>query len=306
VTQYIVRRLLASAVVVWGVVTLTFFLVRVLPGDPAALSLGVSADAETLARLRHAMGLDRPLTVQYAIFLRDAARGDFGQSVYMAQPSTRLFLTKLPATIELAVAAMIVSVLVAFPLGIYAALRANSLRDNLVSVFTLTAQCMPNFWVGIMLILIFSQGLRLLPTFGRGTWQQLVLPVIAVALPLMALTARLVRTGMLDNLQEDYVRTARAKGIGQAGVVTRHIIKNMLIPVVTVLGLQFGSLLAGTVIVEIVFSWPGVGQLTVDGIMRRDYPVVAAAVFFISLMFVLVNLAVDVAYAYLDPRIRYR
>jgi peptide/nickel transport system permease protein len=306
VTQYIVRRLLASAVVVWGVVTLTFFLVRVLPGDPAALSLGVSVDAETLAKLRHAMGLDRPLIVQYAIFLRDAARGDFGQSVYMAQPSARLFLTKLPATIELAMAAMILSVLVAFPLGIYAALRANTLRDNLVSVFTLTAQSMPNFWVGIMLILIFSQGLRLLPTFGRGTWQQMVLPVIAVALPLMALTARLVRTGMLDNLQEDYVRTARAKGIAQAGVVTRHIIKNILIPVVTVLGLQFGSLLAGAVIVEIVFSWPGVGQLTVDGIMRRDYPVVAASVFFISLMFVLVNLAVDIAYAYLDPRIRYR
>ena len=305
-THYIARRLLASAVVVWGVVTLTFFLVRVLPGDPAALSLGVSADAETLAKLRHAMGLDRPLIVQYVIFLRDAAYGDFGQSVYMAQPSAKLFLTKLPATIELALAAMLLSVLVAFPLGIYAALRANSLRDNLISVCTLTAQSMPNFWVGIMLILVFSQTLRLLPTFGRGTWQQMVLPVVAVALPMMALTARLVRTGMLDNLQEDYVRTARAKGLAQAAVVARHIVKNMLIPVVTVLGLQFGSLLAGAVIVEIVFSWPGVGQLTVDGIMRRDYPVVAASVFFISLMFVLVNLAVDVAYAYLDPRIRYR
>jgi len=306
VTQYIARRLLASAVVVWGFVTLTFFLVRVLPGDPAALSLGVSADAETVANLRHAMGLDRPLIVQYVVFLRDAVRGDFGESVYMSQPSTKLFLIKLPATIELAVAAMILSVLVAFPLGIYSALRANTLRDNLVSVFTLTAQSMPNFWVGIMLILVFSQTLRLLPTFGRGTWQQMVLPVIALALPMMALTARLVRTGMLDNLQEDYVRTARAKGLRQAVVVTRHIIKNMLIPVVTVLGLQFGSLLAGAVIVEIVFSWPGVGQLTVDGIMRRDYPVVAASVFFISFMFVLVNLAVDIAYAYLDPRIRYR
>lgn len=305
-TQYIARRLLASAVVVWGVVTLTFFLVRVLPGDPAALSLGVSADAETVANLRHAMGLDRPLIVQYVVFLRDAVRGDFGESVYMSQPSTKLFLIKLPATIELAVAAMILSVLVAFPLGIYSALRANTLRDNLVSVFTLTAQSMPNFWVGIMLILVFSQTLRLLPTFGRGTWQQMVLPVIALALPMMALTARLVRTGMLDNLQEDYVRTARAKGLRQAVVVTGHIIKNMLIPVVTVLGLQFGSLLAGAVIVEIVFSWPGVGQLTVDGIMRRDYPVVAASVFFISFMFVLVNLAVDIAYAYLDPRIRYR
>jgi peptide/nickel transport system permease protein len=306
VTRYIGRRLVTSAVVVWGAVTLTFFLVRVLPGDPASLSLGVSADAETVARLRHAMGLDRPLIVQYAIFLRDALRGDFGQSIYLSQPSARLFLVRLPATIELAVAALVLSVLVAFPLGVYAALRAKTRRDALVGVFTLTAQSMPNFWVGIMLILVFSQTLRLLPTFGRGTWQQMVLPVVAVALPMTALTARLVRTGMLDNLEEDYVRTARAKGLGQPAVVARHVLKNMLIPVVTVLGLQFGSLLAGTVIVEIVFAWPGVGQLTVDGILRRDYPVVAASVFFISLLFVAVNLVVDISYAYLDPRIRYR
>ncbi len=306
VRQYIGRRLLASIVVVWGVVTVTFFLVRVLPGDPAAMSLGVSADPETIANLRHAMGLDRPLAAQYLIFLRDAVRGDFGQSVYMARASTSLFLLRLPATVELAMAALLLSVVVAFPLGIYAALRANTVQDSLVSVFTLTAQSMPSFWVGIMLILVFAQRLRLLPAFGRGTWQQMVLPVVALALPMIALTARLVRTGMLDNLQEDYVRTARAKGLGQTAVVMGHIVKNMLIPVVTVLGLQFGSLLAGAIIVEIVFSWPGVGQLTVDGILRRDYPVVAASVFFISFMFVLVNLAVDVAYAYLDPRIRYQ
>jgi len=306
VTEYIVRRLLASTVVVWGVVTLTFFLVRVLPGDPAALSLGVSADAETLAKLRHAMGLDTPLVVQYVIFLRDAVRGDFGQSVYMSQSSTTLFLVKLPATLELALTALLLSMVVALPLGMYAAVRVNTARDALIGLFTLTAQSMPNFWVGIMLILVFSQTLRLLPTFGRGTWQQTVLPAVAVALPMVALVARLVRTGMLDNLQEDYVRTARAKGLPERAVVNRHIVKNMLIPVVTVVGLQFGSLLAGAVIVEIVFSWPGVGQLTVDAILRRDYPVVAAAVFFISLAFVLVNLAVDIAYAYLDPRIRYR
>jgi peptide/nickel transport system permease protein len=306
VTEYVVRRLLASAVVVWGVVTLTFFLVRVLPGDPAALSLGVSADAEAVAKLRHAMGLDNPLIVQYGIFLRDAVRGDFGESVYMSQPSATLFLVKLPATLELAVTALVLSVAIALPLGMYAAIRVNTTRDALVGLFTLTAQSMPNFWVGIMLILVFSQTLQLLPTFGRGTWQQTVLPAVAVALPMVALVARLVRTGMLDNLQEDYVRTARAKGLPERAVVNRHIVKNMLIPVVTVVGLQFGSLLAGAVIVEIVFSWPGVGQLTVDAILRRDYPVVAAAVFFISLAFVLVNLAVDIAYAYLDPRIRYR
>jgi peptide/nickel transport system permease protein len=305
VTEYVVRRLLASAVVVWGVVTLTFFLVRVLPGDPAVLSLGVSADAEAVAKLRHAMGLDNPLVVQYGIFLRDAVRGDFGESVYMSQPSATLFLVKLPATLELAVTALVLSVAIALPLGMYAAIRVNTTRDALVGLFTLTAQSMPNFWVGIMLILVFSQTLQLLPTFGRGTWQQTVLPAVAVALPMVALVARLVRTGMLDNLQEDYVRTARAKGLPERAVVNRHIVKNMLIPVVTVVGLQFGSLLAGAVIVEIVFSWPGVGQLTVDAILRRDYPVVAAAVFFISLSFVLVNLAVDIAYAYLDPRIRY-
>jgi peptide/nickel transport system permease protein len=303
--RFLVRRLLGSIVVIWGVVTLTFFLVRMLPGDPAALSLGMSADPQTVQALRHAMGLDQPLGVQYAIFLADAVHGDFGSSVYMSRSSTSLFLDKLPATIQLAITAMALSILVAFPVGIYSAVHANSIQDNLASAFTLVVQSMPNFWVGIMLILVFSQTLRLLPTFGRGTWEQMVLPSVTLALPLMALTARLVRTGMLDNLQEDYVRTARAKGLAESTVLTRHIVKNLLIPVVTVLGLQVGSLLAGAVIVETVFSWPGVGQLTVDGILRRDYPVVAASVFFISFTFVLVNLAVDMVYAYLDPRIRY-
>jgi peptide/nickel transport system permease protein len=306
VTEYVARRLLMSAVVVWGVVTGVFFLVRVLPGDPAALSLGVSADADAVRTLRHAMGLDRPVVLQYALFLRDAAAGDFGESVYLSQPSTTLVLRRVPATAELALTAMLLSVVVAVPLGIFAALRVNRVSDSLVGAFTLTAQSLPTFWLGIMLILVFSQTLRVLPTFGRGTWLQLVLPAVTVALPMMALVARLVRTGMLDNFQEDYVRTARAKGLGQGAVVVRHVLKNMLIPVVTVLGLQFGSLLAGAVIVEIVFAWPGVGQLTVDAILRRDYPVVAAAVFFISLAFVLVNLAVDIAYAYIDPRVSYR
>lgn len=303
--RYIVKRLIASVFVVWGVVTITFFIVRVIPGDPAAMMLGVSAEPAAVERLRHALGLDRPLATQYVIFLRDAARGDFGNSVYQDRPSVDLFLTKLPATVQLAVAAMVLGVIIAFPLGVYSALRANSLGDRLTSVFTLTAQSMPSFWVGIMGILIFSQTLHWLPTFGRGTWQQMVLPMVTLALPMMAVTARLVRTGVLDNMGEDYVRTARAKGLAERSVLFAHVLKNMLIPVVTVMGLQFANLLAGAVIVETVFSWPGVGQLTIDAIMRRDYPVVAASVFFISFVFVVVNLLVDLTYAYLDPRIRY-
>jgi len=284
---------------------MTFFIVRILPGDPAALALGVSAEPQAVESLRHAMGLDRPLPVQYAYFLRDAVKGNFGRSVYLSRPSTKLFLDKLPATMELAILAMLLSVIVAFPLGIRAALKANSLQDGAISVFTLVAQSMPNFWIGIMLILLFSQTLHLLPTFGRGTWQQMVLPVVTLAFPMMAVVVRLVRNGMLDTLHEDYVRTARAKGLRELSVISRHVIKNMMIPVITVLGLQFGSLLGGAVVVETVFAWPGVGQLTVDAIMRRDYPVVAASVFFISIMFVLVNLLVDMTYAYLNPRIRY-
>jgi len=292
-------------VVVWGVVTMTFFIVRILPGDPAALALGVSAEPQAVESLRHAMGLDRPLPVQYVYFLRDAVKGDFGRSVYLSQPSTLLFAQKIPATVELAALAMLFSVIGAFPLGIYAALKANSVQDSAISVFTLVAQSMPNFWIGIMLILLFSQTLRVLPTFGRGTWQQMILPVVTLGLPMLAVIVRLVRTGMLDVLNEDYVRTARAKGLREQAVISRHVIKNMMIPVATVLGLQFGNLLGGAVVVETVFAWPGVGQLTVDAIMRRDYPLVATSVFFISFMFVLVNLIVDITYAYLDPRIRY-
>jgi len=303
--KYIVSRLLSAIVVIWGVVTAVFFLVRILPGDPALVSLGVSADPETVEALRRSMGLDKPLLVQYWIFLVDALRGNFGESIFVGQPATRLFLTKLPATIEIAISAMLLAILVAFPLGIYSARHANSALDSVAVSFTLLAQSVPHFWIGIMLVLILSQRFHLLPPFGRGTWQQMVMPIITLGLPLIAVVTRLVRTGMLDTLEEDYVRTARAKGLPEADVLYRHVIKNMLIPVVTVLGLQFASLLAGAVIVETVFAWPGVGSLTIDAILRRDYPVVAASVFFISLIFVLINLAVDLSYAYLDPRIRY-
>jgi len=301
----LIKRLLAAIVVIWGVVTMVFVILRVLPGDPAALALGVEATPEALALLRHQMGLDRPIPVQYAVFLWDVARGNFGASLDLGEPAMRLILDRVPATMQLALPALLLAVVVALPLGVVAAIRANSLWDRLISVLTLGAQSMPNFWIGLMLILILARDWGWLPTSGRGTWQQMVMPVVTLAFPLLSVLSRFVRAGMLENLRMDYVRTARAKGVKDVVVYYRHVFKNMLIPVVTTLGLQAGTLLGGSVVVETVFAWPGMGRLTADAILRRDYPVVQAGVLMIALIIVLVNLTVDLVYSALDPRIRF-
>lgn len=297
-------RLISAIVVTWGVVTMVFLILRVLPGDPAALALGLDATPEALAALRHQMGLDQPLIVQYFIFLGDVVRGNFGESLFLAQPALELVLERLPATFQLAIPALILAVVVALPLGVLAGARANSIWDYLVSVLTLGAQSIPNFWIGLMLILVVARNWGLLPTSGRGDWRHMVMPVVTLALPLLSVLARFVRTGMLENLSADYVRTARSKGLVESMVYYRHIFRNMLVPVVTTLGLQAGTLLGGVVVIEIVFAWPGLGRLTVDSILRRDYPVVQVGVLVIALLVVLVNLVVDLMYTILDPRIR--
>lgn len=288
----------------WAVLTIIFFALRILPGDPASIVLGASATPEMLQGQRELMGLDEPLYVQYIRYLGQVARGDWGDSLHYREPVMELLIERIPATVELAVSAIALAVLVAFPLGVIAALRANSTTDRLISSFSLVGQSVPNFWLGIVLIIIFSRNLGWFPSYGRGTTLHLVLPVITLSGELIGLITRLVRSGMLDALGADYTRTARAKGAGMSRVIQHHAFKNMLAPVVTVMGVQLGTLLAGTVVLETVFAWPGAGRLIVTALNNRDYPVVQAAVTMMALIIVVLNLLVDFAYAFLDPRVR--
>lgn len=288
-----------------GVVTIIFLIVRVIPGDPAAVLLGTHATAELLAEQRAKMGLDRPLAVQYVLFLRQAAAGDWGRSYHEGRPAFAIVLERLPATLELAAAAIVATLLLSFLLGSLAARRLQSAADYAIGVFSLVGQAIPNFWLGLVLILVFARSLRWLPSFGRGTPWHLVLPAVTLSVQLIGVMTRLIRAGIVETVGQDYVRTARAKGLAERAVMTRHVYRNMLIPVVTMLGLQLGSLVAGVVVVETVFAWPGLGRLIVTAINNRDYPVVQAAVTFVAALFVGLNLLVDLTYAALDPRIRY-
>ena len=302
---YLIRRLALAIFVVWGVVTMVFVVMRLVPGDPANAFLGVDATQEEVQQLRERLGLDRSIPEQYVIFLRQAAGGDLGSSTYSGQPALEMIIERLPATIRLASAALALALVTAFVLGVTAALHANSALDQLISVVTVMGQSLPDFWIGLMLILVFSGILRLLPTFGSDTLAHLILPAVTLALPLMGATTRLVRSGMLEILGQDYIRTARAKGLKPSVVVRRHALKNMLIPVVTVFGLRLGYLLGGSVIVETVFSWPGVGNTIIFAISSRDYAVVQAATLVVAISFVAINLVIDLVYVVLDPRIRF-
>lgn len=303
--KYLIRRLFYSIFVIWGVITVVFFLVRVVPGNPAAMMLGPDASAEMIETVTRNLGLDKPLFEQYGVFLRDAVRGQLGDSLYLKRTSVELVIERIPATLQLAAFSVLISTIIAIPLGMLAALKPNSIFDRAVSLFTLLAQSLPDFWVGFMLILIFSRHLRLLPTSGTGTWKHMIMPLITLSFPLTTFMTRIVRAGMLDVMGKDYIRTARAKGASERLVIMRHVFKNMMIPVITLLGLQLGVLMGGVVITETVFAWPGVGRLLVDSILRKDFPVVQTAVLFIALSYVFVNIFVDITYAYLDPRIRY-
>jgi peptide/nickel transport system permease protein len=306
VTAYILRRLGLSVLVLWGAATVVFIAIRLAPGDPAQMMLGPSATAQEVAALRTRLGLDQPAPVQYGRYLLQVARLDLGESLRLDQPALAAILERVPQTARLAGLAMLVAILLSFPMGIAAAIRPGTVVDRLVSVLSLLGQSVPNFWLGIMLILVFARGLQLLPSGGADTWQHLVLPSLTLALPLIGILTRLIRSGLLDVLIDDYIRTARAKGLTPRMVMVRHALLNMLIPVITVIGLQLGTLLGGTVIVESVFAWPGVGRLLVDAIGNRDYPLVQASILMITASFVLINLLVDVSYGYLDPRIRLR
>jgi len=302
---YIRRRLLQSIFVVWGVSVLVFFLLRLAPGDPVVMLLAESASPEQIAEARAKWGLDQPIPVQYAVFLGRALRGDLGDSLFFQQPALEVLFERMPATLQLSGVALLFSLAVAIPMGLLSALRRDTIWDYLGTGIAMIGQAIPPYWLGIMLILFFSVGLGWLPTSGRGSWRHLILPAITLGSVLMALITRLVRSGMLDVLSEDYVRTARAKGLAERTVIVRHALRNILIPLVTIIGLQLGALFGGAVITESIFAWPGVGRLALQAISARDYPLVQASVLVISVVYVFLNLAVDLLYVYLDPRIRY-
>jgi ABC-type dipeptide/oligopeptide/nickel transport system permease component len=303
-SRYLLRRLGRALFALWGISTIVFVVMR-LSGDPAVLLLPQEASREDIRRLRWDLGLDDPFLMQYGRFLGHAVTGNFGESLRHREPAMQLVRAHLWATCELALAAFGIAAVVAVPIGILAAIKANHFSDHVVMSLALLGQSAPTFWIGIMLILICGLGLRWFPIGGRGTLGHLVMPALTLGAFAMASIARLTRSAMLDVLHLDYITTARAKGLSEGRIVWRHALKNAAIPVVTIMGLQFGTLLGGAVVTETVFSWPGIGRLAIQGIYNRDYPIVQAAVFVTAAFFVGMNFLVDLLYTLLDPRIRY-
>lgn len=279
-------------------------MIHIVPGDPVEQMLGEGAAPGELAQLRHSLDLDQPLPQQYAHYLARLAHGDLGQSLKYQAPVRRIIFDRYPATLQLAFLALIVCAAIAIPAGIFAAHRRGHAADRAVSLFTLFGLAVPNFALGPVLILLFSIELGLLPVSGRGGMLHYILPAATLGAALAAILTRMVRGAMLEELSSDYVRTARAKGLGTAAVLFRHAFRNALIPVITILGLQFGTLLAGTIVTETIFSWPGIGRLTVQAISSRDYPLLQGCILVISLSYVLVNLFTDLLYSFIDPRVR--
>ncbi len=325
--RFIARRLLGMIPLLFGVSLVIFVILRLIPGDPVVIMIGAeNASPEEVARLRHVLGLDQALPVQYVKFLGRVVRGDLGMSISSDEPVTRLILERLPATIELTFAAMTVALAIAIPAGVISAIRKYSAVDTAGTVAALLGVSMPNFWLGVMLIFLFALRLGWLPASGRGdpvvagVWTlmatgnpaalggavtHLILPAVTLGAALAAVTTRLTRSSMLEVIAQDFVRTARAKGLPGWRIVFHHALRNALIPVVTVIGLEFGALLGGAVITETIFAWPGIGRLAIRSIVQRDFPVVQGVVLMIAVVRICANLAVDVVYAVIDPRIRY-
>ena len=301
--SYLFQRLAGACLVILGVVSIVFLLIHLVPGDQVEVMLGESASAVDREALRVALGLDQSILAQYLDYLGSLLQLDLGASIHQRQPVSEMLLERLPATGLLALAALLVSVLLALPLGLVAAVRRNSAWDTSAMGFSLLGVSIPNFWLGPLLILLFSLWLGWFPVSGQGGVASVVLPALTLGTGLAAVLSRMVRSSMLEVLHEDYLRTARAKGMPPMRVILHHALRNALLPVITLLGLQLGALLAGAVITETVFSWPGIGLLTIESIQSRDYPVVQACVLLISVTYVVVNVLTDLAYAWIDPRI---
>ena len=301
--HYIARQLVQFVVVILGISILAFAILHVL-GDPVLLLLPQNAGKEEFERYRHLLGLDRPLYVQYGKFLSKAVVGDFGKSWYADTPAFRLVLERMPPTIYLTFAGLFVALLISLPLGILAALKRHSWVDTLCTTIAVAGQAVPLFWLGIMMIIVFSVRLRLLPASGYDSWENFLMPSFCLGAALAPLTMRLVRSGVIEVMNMDFIKTARAKGVAESMVVIKHAFRNACNPVITVIGLQFGQLLGGAIITETVFAWPGVATLTVESIRNQDFPVVQCAVILLALVIVSLNLIVDLTVAFIDPRIR--
>ncbi|NLF26882.1 MAG: ABC transporter permease [Clostridiales bacterium] len=303
-SKYVGKRLLHAMFVILGVATVAFFLVR-LTGDPIAILMPADATVEQMDAMRAFYGLDRPVYVQYGVFLQNLLRLDLGDSLRYHQPVLELILERIPYTLELAVSAMLLALIVALPTGIFMALKRGTLADQGTMAAVSVLQAMPVFWLGILLMMLFSVRLKWLPTGGYGSWKQFILPTVALSTNYIALVARLLRSSLIEVMDTDYIRTARAKGLLPPKVIQKHAFRNSMLPVVTVIGLQFGGLLGGSIVTETVFSWPGIGQLLVNAISYRDFPTVQGCVILLSTIFVLINLLVDIFYVFIDPRITY-
>jgi ABC-type dipeptide/oligopeptide/nickel transport system permease component len=303
--RYLARRLLFTVPVLLGVATLVFSLIHLVPGDPVQSMLGEGVSPQDVAEMRTRLGLDRPLLVQYGTFLKGLTSGDLGTSLRTNQPVARAIAERMPATFELALAAMAVAMLTALPLGVLAAVKARTPTDVAATTLALVGISIPNFWLGPLLAIVFSVVLGWLPVSGRGSLAHLVLPAITLGAPLAAVLARMTRASVIEELNELYVLAARARGASRLRAIVRHAFRNSLIPIVTVIGLQFGAVLTGAVITETIFAWPGVGRLLIQSISFRDYPLVQGCILLIAGTYVSMNLVTDVLYGFLDPRIRY-
>ena len=300
---FLAYRLLRALIALWLVSTVVFVVMR-LSGDPVPLLLPPDAPIAEMERVRHDLGLDRSLPVQYGVFLGHVVRGDFGRSIHFRQPAMEVARSYLAATFQLGLAAFVIAVVVAFPVGVLSAIRRNSLLDHVAMGLALVGQSAPTFFLGIVFILVVSLKLDLLPTSGRGDWRHLVLPALTLGAFTMASIARITRSAVLEVQRADFIRTARAKGVGEWWVVVKHTLRNAALPILTITGLQFGTLLGGAVVTETVFAWPGMGRLAIQSIYDRDYPVVQATVFVAALLFIAINLLLDLLYGLLDPRAR--
>jgi ABC-type dipeptide/oligopeptide/nickel transport system permease component len=305
VRRYVLRRLIGIVPVILGVIFVTMLTVELIPGDPVALMLGENARPEQVDALRDRLGLNQPLPVRYVQYVGNVAQGDLGRSIQTNRAVLSEILDVWPKTLLLAVTAMIVAVVVGVTVGVISAIRPYGILDSIVRVLALLGLSMPIFWLGLVLIYVFGYYFRLFPVGGSGSWKHIVLPAIALATPSIGILSRMTRSSLLEVMGEDFIRTARAKGLRGAAIITRHALRAAIIPVVSVIGLQFGQLLGGAILTETVFAWPGLGRLTIRGIFARDYVLVQGAVLTFALAFVFINLLVDLSYAYLDPRIHY-
>ena len=303
--MFLIKKIVSFATVIFGVLLLTFLLIHVVPGDPVEVMLGESASVADRDALRADLGLNQPLISQFGGYIGKLAHGDFGQSIHSKTPIIDMLKTRYPATLKLALLSLLIGLSIGVPLGIWAALKAGHWQDMMVTIISVRFSAMPAFWLGPILMLLFAVWLGWLPVSGMDSRASIILPAITLGLGLSAILTRMTRTSLLEVLNDDYIRTARAKGLSEKTVILRHALRAALLPIITIVGLQMGSLLAGTVITETVFSWDGIGRLLVESIEKRDYPVTQACVLVVALSYVLVNLATDICYRFADPRVKF-